>query len=286
MNRNKTYFLIISATILSTMFGVSCATLQSSPPEKQAANTNSAQTSPTNPTKTNPASPTNNPTPPVNASPIPEAPANISKRNTDTDESEINTKPLPKPVQPVKNDPIAISPPTEGCKITTALISDPNPPLNVRSSPKVANDNIVDKLDNGKIVFVTEEKDGWLKITQPQGWISKNQTESSCPSVNQRINLDNNQNTAIVKGRIIGGGSHTYIINANQGQTITLKSNSGPLPLVFADSDTNRQKELSGGAGMTNKSNWSDKLPVTGDYILELDSNFQGFKYDFSIEIK
>lgn len=283
MNRNKTYFLIITATILSTMFGVSCATLQSSPPEKQAANTNSAQTSPT---KTNPPSPTNNPTPPVNNRPIPEVPANISKLNTDKNESETNTKPLPKPAQPVKNQPIAISPPTEGCKISMALISDPNPPLNVRSSPKVADGNIVGKLDNGRIVSVTEEKEGWLKITQPQGWISKNQTESSCPSVNQRINLNNNQNTAIVKGRIIGGGSHTYIITANQGQTMTLKSNEGPLPLVFAGSDTNRQKDLSGGAGMSNKPNWSGQLPVTGDYILQLDSNFRGFKYDFSIEVK
>ncbi len=43
-----------------------------------------------------------------------------------------------------------------------AIIADPNPPLNVRSSPRVASNNIVGQLQNGTRVSVVGEQNGWF----------------------------------------------------------------------------------------------------------------------------
>jgi hypothetical protein len=31
---------------------------------------------------------------------------------------------------------------------------------------------------------------------------------------------------------------------------------------------------------------WSGELAMTGDYTLELDSNYKGYKYSFSVQVK
>lgn len=72
----------------------------------------------------------------------------------------------------------AVNSAREVCK---TIATDPNPPLNVRSSPVVASDNIVGELRNGTPVVVIDEQDGWLRINHPmEGWISKQLTVTSC----------------------------------------------------------------------------------------------------------
>jgi len=61
------------------------------------------------------------------------------------------------------------------------IATDPNPPLNVRSSPVVAPDNIVGTLRNGTRLTVVDENEGWLSISSPiQGWVYKELTVTSC----------------------------------------------------------------------------------------------------------
>jgi Bacterial SH3 domain len=61
------------------------------------------------------------------------------------------------------------------------LVTDPNPPLNVRSSPVAAKDNVVANLKNGTIVTVINENAGWFQIAQPtRGWIYQNLTVTTC----------------------------------------------------------------------------------------------------------
>ncbi|MDX2231208.1 MAG: SH3 domain-containing protein [Leptolyngbyaceae cyanobacterium bins.349] len=61
------------------------------------------------------------------------------------------------------------------------LIADPNPPLNVRSSPIVALDNRLASLPNGTTLAVVDEQDGWLRINSPiQGWVYKELTVTTC----------------------------------------------------------------------------------------------------------
>jgi hypothetical protein len=65
------------------------------------------------------------------------------------------------------------------------IIADPKPPVNVRSSPVVANDNIMGRLPNGVSLIITDENEGWLKISSPvQGWVYKELTVTSCGSFN------------------------------------------------------------------------------------------------------
>ena len=55
----------------------------------------------------------------------------------------------------------------------SVFVSDPNPPLNVRSGPG-ANHNIVGRLDNGTALTVVEEQENWLKISKPvSGYVHK-----------------------------------------------------------------------------------------------------------------
>ncbi|MBW4496018.1 MAG: SH3 domain-containing protein [Oscillatoria princeps RMCB-10] len=198
-----------------------------------------------------------------------------------------STTPANAPVQIAKSDPIVITPPTEGCKIAQARVADPNPPLNVRSSPQVADGNIVGKLNNGTFVSVAEERNGWFRITDPvRGWVAKNRTESSCSQVSQRITFAAQGDSAIIRGRIVGGGSHQYILRATKGQTMTLTVQKGALPFIYPPNDPNGRSDLSGGGHYSGKTSWTGKLPATGDYTLTLDSNYKGFEYEFLVRVK
>ncbi|MEG4457496.1 SH3 domain-containing protein [Microcoleus sp. N9_A1] len=185
-------------------------------------------------------------------------------------------------VPPQKVEPVVVTPPNSGCKITQAVVSDPNPPLNVRSIPQVRGSNIVGKLKNNTFVSVAEEQNGWLRITDPPGWIAKNRTESSCSNVNQQINFLPGGDEAIVKGRIIGGGSHSYRIRARKGQTMTVRNRKDVFPQII----TPRGKLLAGNPYEGNETEWTGKVPLTGNYTFELDSNFRGYEYEFYVRVR
>lgn len=61
------------------------------------------------------------------------------------------------------------------------IATDPNPPLNVRSSPVVASDNVVGRLANGTHLTVVDEQRGWLRVSAPvAGWVAQGLTVTSC----------------------------------------------------------------------------------------------------------
>jgi hypothetical protein len=68
--------------------------------------------------------------------------------------------------------------PQETC---TTIATDPTPPLNVRSSPVVAPDNLVDTVNNGTQLTVIDRNQGWLRISSPvAGWVYEDRTVTSC----------------------------------------------------------------------------------------------------------
>ncbi|MDX2242288.1 MAG: SH3 domain-containing protein [Leptolyngbyaceae cyanobacterium bins.302] len=68
------------------------------------------------------------------------------------------------------------------------IIADPNPPLNVRSSPVVAPDNKLATLPNGTSLSVVDEREGWLRINSPlEGWVYKELTVTSCVNTTDTI---------------------------------------------------------------------------------------------------
>ncbi len=89
----------------------------------------------------------------------------------------------PRPViGEVPGDPPA-APNRQNCQ---TVATDPTPPLNIRSSPVVAPDNIVGTINNGTVLAVTKlavsaQRPGWLKVTAPiAGWVYQPLTVTSC----------------------------------------------------------------------------------------------------------
>jgi Bacterial SH3 domain len=170
----------------------------------------------------------------------------------------------------------------ESCKVTMAKISDPNPPLNVRSTPNTAsNDNVVGQLKNGTFVTIRGEQEGWFQISTPlKGWISVKNTDNGCNQKVERVSFGRGGNAATISDRFIGTGSHQYRFNLAKGQTLTVSSDRGNLPMIIAPNG----KVIS--EPQDEKQVWMSKLPSTGDYTLEMESNFKGYKYSFLVEVK
>ena len=67
----------------------------------------------------------------------------------------------------------------------TTIVTDPDPPTNVRSSPVVAPDNVVGMLKNGTRVAIVLEQEGWLQISAPiAGWVYRDLTVTTCLPTN------------------------------------------------------------------------------------------------------
>lgn len=174
-------------------------------------------------------------------------------------------------------------PPQKECKIVNqGRIADPNPPTNVRSSPEVKPDNIVGTLQNGKIVFISAEQNNWVQISEPKGWISKSILETECSEKTETISFNPNNNSTTINGRFIGTGSHTYLFTGKEGQTLTVTVKEGGLPFIISPN----QKELSGGGDYTGKKSWTGKLPASGEYKIQFESNFKGYNYNVSVQLQ
>ena len=183
-----------------------------------------------------------------------------------------------------KPSPVIITPPTSGCKIVMAIVDDPEAPLNVRRAPEVRKGNIVGKLNNNTFISVMDEQSGWLQITEPvRGWVAKNLTRSSCAIVDKTITFSPGSDRAIVRGEIIGTGSHNYRVRMIQGQTITIKNLGDAFPAILGPDS----QLIAGDPNFEgNESEWTGIIPVSGIYTLQLDSNFRGFEYEFLVLIE
>ncbi|MEB3339769.1 SH3 domain-containing protein [Okeania sp.] len=183
-----------------------------------------------------------------------------------------------------ESSPVVITPPTSGCKISMAIVYDLDPPLNVRRSPEVQQGNIVGELNNNTYVSVADEQSGWLQITNPvEGWVAKNRTRNSCAMVDKTITFSPKSDTAIVRGEIIGSGSHNYRVRMIQGQTLTIKNLGDVFPAIINPDGLliTREPNVEG-----NESEWTSIMPVGGEYTLQLDSYLRGFEYEFLVLIE
>ncbi|MEG4395023.1 SH3 domain-containing protein [Microcoleus sp. BROC3] len=279
MSFTKAQIITVSLAGLATAVGVAAATIQSGTMKQSNPPLAESPASTRNPI----AAPTNNP---ESRQPEPLQAQTQAAASPKSQPQPAKTPAVPSSlvagVSGAKVEPVVVTPPNSGCKITQAVVSDPNPPLNVRSIPQVRGSNIVGKLKNNTFVSVAEEQNGWLRITDPPGWIAKNRTESSCSNVNQQINFLPGGDEAIVKGRIIGGGSHSYRIRARKGQTMTVRNRKEVFPQII----TPGGKLLAGEPYQGNETEWTGKVPVTGNYTLQLDSNFRGYEYEFSVKLR
>ncbi|MGL5509893.1 MAG: SH3 domain-containing protein, partial [Microcoleaceae cyanobacterium] len=158
-------------------------------------------------------------------------------RRSPTPKSGEKSQPLLGNSQNSQNTAIVITAPTINCAIRMALVADPQPPLNVRSLPDSNNSQVVGTLANNTLVSVVEEKAGWLRITEPMvGWIAANRTRSSCANLDLDINAKPQPLKLLIKGEIIGTGSHVYRLQGKAGQMLTVQRNQSIFPVIITPS--------------------------------------------------
>lgn len=216
-----------------------------------------------------------------------ESGASTSAEPTATPTVAATMSPQPTATPPVKEFPTTSKANTAdikilSCKITMAQVNDPDGSLNVRSQPDTTANNIVGKLDNGTMVTIESQANGWFQITNPiSGWISQNRTDSSCNQKVAQINFAPGAVSFDLRDRILGSGSHRYTFVASPGQRLTLTAREGPLPIVLTPEGT----ELNAEATSNGASTWTGQLTTPGEYTLDFPSNFRGFTYETSVEI-
>ena len=176
---------------------------------------------------------------------------------------------------------------TERCSISQAIVSDPNPPLNVRSSPNTDADNVVGKINNGSWVIVSAEQDGWLEIKAAgdlpiEGWIAKNRTRSACNLKNASIQFPRQGGTVAIADQFVGTGSHEYSFKAESGQTLSITNRQTVFPMLLGPDG---KPVIPGPYGDTRES-WSGQLPASGTYKIAFESNFKGYEYDVEVELR
>lgn len=256
MKPNASVLAVAGALSLAALAGLAVACSPSSVTESSGASPSAApMTAPANPPSPRP-------------SPAASAPVTTAQKQT--------TEATPT-ASPTANRTV------ESCMVKMALVNDPKPPLNIRSAPTTDGENIVGQLKNNTLVTVEDEQNGWFQINTPlKGWISKAQTISSCNQKVERLSLNADGSTMAIADRFVGTGSHRYIFPANKGQTLTITHDRGPFPMLIAPDGTvllSHEKD-------EKRVNWSGELAQTGDYVVELESNFKGYRYGFSMQMK
>lgn len=261
--KSKSPWLIgAGVAAIGVLAGITYAVVQ---PEPQPSSEQSVR-----PTTSNPAQPTASPTTSPTTSTV--APP------VDTAKTTVRAVP-----NPANNSQAPAQRNLTKCVTSMAVVADPESPLNVRSSPTTTGNNVVGQLKNGTFVSVTDQQEGWLQITDPvQGWIAKNRTESGCNQKTEEVRFAASANSASIRDRFIGTGSHEYVFQATQGQAMTLTVQDGPLPAVFAPDG----QVINSPSPDDNRANWSDTLPATGAYKVVLDSNYKGYDYSFTVTIQ
>jgi Bacterial SH3 domain len=162
-----------------------------------------------------------------------------------------------------------------------AKVDDPNPPMNVRSLPETSSaSTVLGQLKNGTFITIVDEQANWFQISTPiKGWVAKVNTDSNCNQKVERVSFPDGGTSALIADYFIGTGTHSYRLNLAKGQTLSIGSDRGPLPAII----TPDGKFLS---SMSEAGTWSGTLPSTGDYTLQMESNFKGYKYAFSVKVK
>jgi len=126
------------------------------------------------------------------------------------------------------------------------IATDPNPPLNVRSSPVVAPDNIVGNLKNGAELTVINENQGWLQVSAPiRGWIYEPLTVTTC-------NPDQKHSTSTTNPAIATSFQSNYpdsdvaaVVAPNYAQSVVMSGDS----LVAAAQTKFHEGDLTGAMG-------------------------------------
>ncbi|MGD1704881.1 hypothetical protein [Dapis sp. BLCC M229] len=97
------------------------------------------------------------------------------------------------------------------------------------------------------------------------------------------ITFSSESNTAIVRGEIIGAGSHNYRVRMIQGQILTIRNFGDVFPAIISPDGQLMVRETNVEG---NENEWTGIIPVSGVYTLQLDSHLRGYEYEFLVLIE
>ncbi|MGQ9864959.1 MAG: serine/threonine protein kinase [Pseudanabaenaceae cyanobacterium] len=167
------------------------------------------------------------------------------------------------------------------CRVTTAVVNDPDPPLNVRAGPSVT-EPIVGTLPNGTLLFVSDRQEGWLQITAPlNGWVAGNRVEQNCNEKEKHLTLG--ATPFPLRDRFVGPGVHRYRFAIAAPQVLHLVNQGSDLEILIYDPTG---AMLGQPQQLSPKGQRAIALPTPGTYILELNSHFRGYPYDFTARLQ
>jgi Bacterial SH3 domain len=167
--------------------------------------------------------------------------------------------------------------------------ADPNPPLNLRAEPK-ADAALLGTIENGAFLDVKQEADGWFQVeAEPTGgqrvtaWVAANLTEHRCSTKTARLSFAAGKTGMVIADRFIGVGSHTYKVEASEGQRLSVAAQAGMTGIMPRVEDPSGRVLFD---GQQDQESWSTKLVQSGDYQLVFESNFKGYAYEVYVEVK
>ncbi len=167
------------------------------------------------------------------------------------------------------------------CRVTTAVVQDPDPPLNVRAGPSTA-EPIVGTLENGTLLFVGDRREGWLQITAPvNGWVAGNRVAESCNEKEQRLVLG--PQPLQVQDRFWGPGVHRYRFEVTAPRVLHLENRGDELELLIYGPEGTL---VGSPQRLAPQSRRQIPLSQTGVHLLELNSHFRGYTYAFTVGLQ
>lgn len=162
----------------------------------------------------------------------------------------------------------------------TVTVNDPNPPLNVRSSPEIAPDNIVATVENGTILSVLGVQGKWLQLQSPEGWVSKNLTQQVCQLTPKRVRFAPGAISTVLSQTLNQHDRQPFLLNAQAQQTMTVRLTDGAVESQVLDPQGNL-------IAQANPQTPVDEtvLPLTGDYTITIESQ-QPTSERFSLDVE
>jgi hypothetical protein len=103
--------------------------------------------------------------------------------------------------------------------------------------------------------------------------------------VNKRVRFAPGHSSTVVKNAVVRGTRDRYVVGAKTGQTMTVSIRALEHNAVFSIAQPGG-KYLPRATEESDATKWSGKLPVSGDYVIEVGGTRGNANYSLTIAIK
>lgn len=127
---------------------------------------------------------------------------------------------------------------------------------------------------NAKVVCVVLAIAVWVLSTTPV--FAQRETTT-------RVKFPKGRTSTILKGGIVRGEVHNYILGAKEGQAMTVHITSPEKNAVFTIYFSGKQESLEGASEVKD---WQGVLPADNDYVIEVGSSRGNASFTLEVNIR